>query len=387
MSVMRLKIERFLRVFWMILIPCASQSALIQMDQLWPKSRLSLRVCYAQSISDLKDTAISFKLIGHRVETVSDLSLVPFHENLKPLIQHAVEASFTSAKTGITFVGWKNCSEEAADVVVFYDLDHVDENSNEPLQLAAGTRGKSKDFSRNSIRINDSALNGFRNGLSTALKDLSDWHYGPTDSIEKNWDHYGQYVFVKNMVHEFGHVAGLRHEHERFNLTELRAYDTSIDHYYSEDLDSKNTLYQKNHEYVSRAEVQEFGVKNPNSSMHYFQNLYEIDAEKTFLICQLVDRTDLGLFAKLHLLGLFTEMHLEGDFNPRALKKAFCTDRTWVKLMPKTEFEQGTLLDSQSQSALKSVYTGSEFKDLTRDEISVFNYIQTRWVSLNQGYW
>ena len=117
------------------------------------------------------------------------------------------------------------------------------------------------------------------------------------------------------------------------------------------------------------------------------QNLYEIDAEKTFLICQLVDRTDLGLFAKLHLLGLFTEMHLEGDFNPRALKKAFCTDRTWVKLMPKTEFEQGTLLDSQSQSALKSVYTGSEFKDLTRDEISVFNYIQTRWVSLNQGYW
>ncbi len=378
-----------LAVFWISPLAQASFPSKIQIGTLWKKTEL--KVCFANRVADLKGTAVDFKTLPNgKIESFSDLKIVPVPSDLQPLIQKAVSDSFTKEKTGIAFTGWKDCIAGSFDVAIVYNQDFIPDGDVSPRYLAAAEIGKPESFARTSIRLNDSFRRGYYDqGISVTQKDLMDWNYPAATEFEDNWNNFGKYAFIKDVVHEFGHVAGLMHEQERFTLKDLKATDITQDQAYSDEIFEMVDRDRKLEALISMPKTKDFGSLNSLSTMHYFHNDYDLAAEKTRLICATLDRTDLPTWGELHMRGLYKDItHSDGsDFTHEALKKIFCTDTTYLSLLPKTEYENGSLLDHQDQATLKTVYTGASFEDLSAGDKAQWEYIKNHWLILNHIYW
>ena len=370
-------------------ISTSSHAALVQADALWTKHHL--RVCFAESKEDLKNTAIDLnRLDDGSTETLKSLKIVPVRADLKPLIQQVVQDSFTEENTGIIFSGWSSCQAGNAEVVVFYVDDVINPDENSERYLAAGTIGKPEGQKRNSIRINDTKVRGYYDqSIMSNLTDLIQWSYGVDRAYEENWNQFGKYALMKDVVHEFGHIAGLLHEQERFDLKHLKEDDISQGQDYSDEINESDVRDAKLEALLPATKKKSYGELNANSTMHYFHNDYDEASERTRLICALLEKNDLVEWADLYLKGLYQKLTgTDGaDFTHVALKNRFCEDTGYLLMNPKLQFERHQLLDHQSQSALKASYLHKPFEDLNADELKALDYVREHWVPLSQSYW
>lgn len=159
-------------------------------------ARKNIDVCFGTS-ADFGSTSLSQETRSYKISP-SDLLL--FTDAQKNVIQNIVNTEFTEARTGIHFVGWRDCSESPkSDVVLF--------------------RAERSDLPEGSASL--------ANGITRGVNNLS----YPV-AVEKNPSELKRFVLLKThrnqkilkmvtdneslsitTLHEFGHIAGLRHEH------------------------------------------------------------------------------------------------------------------------------------------------------------------------------
>ncbi len=176
----------------MLLSVLSIQAAVYEPLVLWNK--LDVSVCFYKERTHLEDTELR-----NLTRAKKKYNIVPGALNIQEQsrITRFVQDSFSAQTTGISFFGFKNCkSPVQADVVVM---------TNSPFSLQGGRKKKS--FGRASI--GEAGVISYR-GRGFFKKKPG--FYGTTG--EK------AYVYLAELdkttaVHEFGHIAGLRHEHAR----------------------------------------------------------------------------------------------------------------------------------------------------------------------------
>ena len=332
----------------------------MQVDSKWPNPHL--KVCFTSSQEQLKHRAVPLRSYSRDDrENFEDLELAPLDSELKELIQTAVEKNFSVENTGITFEGWKDCVGDE-ELAIFYVLDVMRDPWQERVS-EAGSIGIPSSFSATSIRIDRSDVAGYRSeNIAPSLRTILDW-YDDTNLERKNWIAFEQYAFVKHIVHEFGHVAGLAHEHLRLNFEELKKFDISP---------GKNAsvlLQERNENYPAGIE---FGRPNPLSTMGQLRTWYEIASEKSRLLCEMSKGKNLRASLVAHL---------------KKLPPHFCEDLSYLAFSPKVQFEEGHLLDLQSQRALLSVYANVPFEDSLDEEQNLLDYVENVWGKMTELSW
>jgi len=117
-------------------------------------------------------------------------------ENNKSIISSSVQSEYTKEQTGIHFTGWKTCqADDLSDVVILIgSKGEVGITSQGQASLG---RADSEDIGK--IRETDKK--------AFVFIDVGMWE---TDT---QWSREDYIKFIT--LHEFGHIAGLRHEHIR----------------------------------------------------------------------------------------------------------------------------------------------------------------------------
>ncbi len=159
----------------------------IYSDNLWDKK--DIRVCFAGEEKE------------PRTESGFELKIKNWNRVQKNNLQLWVGQEFTSERTGIYFTGWKDCQNSPnADVILFY-------NSNSRIKrfFHGGLDGVAGELGPRY----DGEVKGFPNARSII-------------AISKTGMNKGI------VIHEFGHVAGLAHEH---NHPDIPRDDKSCSHY------------------------------------------------------------------------------------------------------------------------------------------------------------
>ena len=391
---------RIFTLFCGIGLAHSAAAALIQPDTLWKKK--TLNVCFAEKRADLRRTEVTLAGFskagapdGIDAEKLSELQVVPVPDDLKPLIQKAVEDSFSPQDTGISFTGWSDC-KAPHDVAVFYVMDDLDRDPNRMRTFAAGSVGASQKFSRTSVRLNHSKVMGFRGDFTApSIKELAVSVYGKDEAQEKLWEVYGKYDFLRAVVHEFGHIAGLLHEQERFSKADFERYDISYQHLTSADLIEENNRTQELSQFLPKTRTRKIGKANPFSTMHYYESDYDEFAEKTRLMCELVHQQNLNWDQEYTLsnfyakrIGVERKVIVDTKIDYHAeLQRTFCSDPTPFTLTAKSLFDRRELMDLQSKAALKSVYLHQTFVDPLEDETELLDFIPKFWGSMTSFYW
>jgi hypothetical protein len=197
---------------WVILtlISSVAQAGLYS-PQTWPNKKIE--VCFARGGLDIRDA-------GGNPTTTSALKASD-----RAKVRLWTEHDYTPQTTGIHFVGWKDCEEAPeAEIVVFYSW-----RSRIWHALAGGTEGYAY------------------------VGPVAQGMY-PEFPNAKNFVWLSRAGFSRGVtLHEFGHAAGLYHEHERKERTQ----DPACDDY------SKNPIREP-----SRYEIY-FGAYDSKSIMNY----------------------------------------------------------------------------------------------------------------------
>lgn len=178
----------------------AGPENLVEPYVVWSKKQVS--VCYASS-KDFTKTQLP-----DSAPELREAAITSFTAAQKTLIKTAVTGAYSSAATGIEFVGWEECSKKPeSDAYLF----HISDAEQPFLGIAsigeAGNYGyvdvpldqTGKNKSRVFGMFKDPSKKAFV-GINTAL--LSDKIALKVDDNLK-----------LTAIHEFGHLAGLRHEH------------------------------------------------------------------------------------------------------------------------------------------------------------------------------
>lgn len=179
-------------------------------QHLWDKR--TLLVCFASTLDHLTGAAIELD----RSESLEQLKIEPIHLADRILIKSAVARSFSLETTGIEFIGWQDCPSNEPEMrkidVVLFSAPFPQHS----ITAAAGCIGdpqKSVDKERSSIRIEASAFRDYPDrkeflrfadflGIGLSRAEIS---------------HLDVVYPSLQIVHEFGHVSGLRHEHCRLD--------------------------------------------------------------------------------------------------------------------------------------------------------------------------
>lgn len=170
-----------------------ANDGVIDPNVIWTKKSIS--VCWAgkEKIRLLNPNFVSF-LEDENIPTVY------LDENLKSKIQNKINEQYSIQKTGVEFTGWNNCAENSsnADIAIF----------------------GLKEFR---------STPEFRTYLKKVANEIPDLLYVANGSVDKI-GHKAKMVYfglnhnssleveISDMitaVHEFGHLAGLQHEHLR----------------------------------------------------------------------------------------------------------------------------------------------------------------------------
>lgn len=145
-------------------------------DYLWSQSEL--RVCFAKGESTKRtDLAIEVKVMN-------------WSKSKREKVRRWVEEEYTPERTGVHFTGWESCERDPkADIVLFTSPVGLFERviSFKHIYYGLATIG---------TRLGSDKINGYPDAQGALW--LSD--RGFSKSVT---------------VHEFGHIAGLNHEHDR----------------------------------------------------------------------------------------------------------------------------------------------------------------------------
>ncbi|MES2527949.1 MAG: M12 family metallo-peptidase [Bdellovibrionota bacterium] len=146
-------------------------------------------VCFADAEEDI------------RVENGFKIKVKNWSKSNRKNVQKWVNEEYSEARTGIYFTGFKSCSQETeADVILFY-------NSNSYIK-----------------RFVLGDIDGVAGDLGPRKNDKVDGFPGARSlvAISKTGMNKG------TVIHEFGHVAGLAHEHNHYDAPKD---DKSCPHY------------------------------------------------------------------------------------------------------------------------------------------------------------
>ena len=173
-------------IFFSLQLPALAVAG-IYSHNLWERKEIS--VCFAGPEKEL------------RIENGHELKIKNWKKRDKKNIEFWVNEEFSPERTGIHFVGWKSCTVTTeSDVVLFY-------NSNSYVErfVHGGLDGLAGDLGPRRVE----SVSGFPWARSMV-------------AISKTGMNKG------TAIHEFGHVAGLAHEHNHYDAPK---YDKSCPHY------------------------------------------------------------------------------------------------------------------------------------------------------------
>ncbi len=224
----------------------------------WTKTEIS--VCFATKNEWTKSRIRKTQGFGSLAKADEGL---PFTLDQKSLIQDIVTANYTEEETGIHFTGWKDCSETPKSDVYLFRMEKVSSlkgkaniGDNSEYHRVAKLPSNPEDKTPSKVKfvkMKDSGLKEYvllntkvdevetPNAASVARKDKT--------TFEEH--------FQMTTLHEFGHIAGLRHEHARLEDAK-------------EDINCKTTY--KNVDEMKEEEAittEKFSVYDPNSIMSY----------------------------------------------------------------------------------------------------------------------
>lgn len=176
---------RFLATFFLFLFSLKVLAGIYETKVLW--SRKEVQVCFYDNPSQLEDTTLKNKKEMHLKYRVDPDE---FSEKAKKRIKNVILSEFSESQTGISFHGWQDCSK-------------VDDSQVDVRIIRS--RGVPFYFLRKAAPFDGSASVG-ENGIIEKQ--------GYIKGLQSQKAHV---LLTKTkkafIVHEFGHIAGLRHEH------------------------------------------------------------------------------------------------------------------------------------------------------------------------------
>ncbi len=132
--------------------------------------------------------------------TLRDAGLVQFSNEIKSVISTTITEEYSISRTGIEFIGWKNCSEtNNPDLIIFqaYGENRTNESFGEST-IGEHSYFDTYGYHRTDLNTVDAVFLRYKRTLNGRLGMVST-----------------QQSLQMTAIHEFGHVAGLRHEHVR----------------------------------------------------------------------------------------------------------------------------------------------------------------------------
>jgi len=161
------------------------QAGIVEPKVLWEKNQIT--TCFYD-----KESQLSLTRLKSRKDTLKDYNFKPreLSRREKKKVMETVLKDFTPERTGIHFVGWKDCSK-----------------TDNPDLIVMEAKGKVPFLTRPTF--NGRAVIG-EDGLAEQDEHGNFGFFQKTGLVS----HLALYTQNKaTVIHEFGHVAGLRHEH------------------------------------------------------------------------------------------------------------------------------------------------------------------------------
>lgn len=181
-----------------IFVMSSSFGAVAKLDKLWPTS--NIKVCFASK--DHKLTTIEYNDLGH-LSSLSPKVFGKWDEHLKTKVKSWINNEYKKEITGVFFSGFEDCSSELKNEVVAIYISS-DSITNVPANMKHHGMASIANNGHLDFSINKKAYAYF---LHPKLVKLD---MGTSYSVEEI-----ELIFKQNVIHEFGHLAGLLHEHDR----------------------------------------------------------------------------------------------------------------------------------------------------------------------------
>lgn len=165
-----------------------SKTATVFEDQFkWNKT--SIQVCWG--------TIEQFISVNHDLGVKIDAQdLISFSHDLQQQVQNKIQTQFTVDRTGIEFIGWTSCALAPEFDIIIYGAYGYKNNKNGPERSLLGS-----------------------SNIGRAELDLKSLRKGPgfifLNQMNGPQEKFSTEKLILTALHEFGHAAGLRHEHIR----------------------------------------------------------------------------------------------------------------------------------------------------------------------------
>ncbi|MBC7691033.1 MAG: hypothetical protein H7222_04640 [Methylotenera sp.] len=338
----------------------------ITQNNKWNKTAVS--VCFATTSKDLTDAA--YKAPSTTSRFPAEISVKPFTELLRSSAKSAIMATYTSESTGIHFVGWKDCSpsgEPKADVVLFIGPE------TSPGIATAGTIGDpAKDVDRNpsghrqtSICINPLLFQSTEFPAFERFSRALDAKLSAADYVKAAG---GESFWQKALVHEFGHVAGLYHEHNRSEAESGSVNTAPL-------FESQRKSLIQGTRTESLAKVDQpvpTGAYDFQSAMSYEWRMTKEFAVRTKFFCQKLDQLSASEAMSNPLIRDTLRIYEISRKDPEAAKGSlndlFCAGAPYEKLLLSSQMANRTLLSPGDREALASMYLARPVTGSWREE-------------------
>lgn len=239
--------------------PQSVASSIVTKKYKWSKSKVS--VCFIDSEKQFQNFNQQ-DLFVNEASNVKELVITPISGQFKADIKAAVESSFNTQKTGLQFVGWNDCGQSIPDVAIVFSNSP---NDNTLSVSEIGDPAKKHNIKKiNLVRLNS----GYFLATDNLMKEISEKHQLEKPNLIKMINDFKSFQKFSSIAHEFGHLAGLHHEHFREDHAEaLKNIDLTFDSTYAQNLLATTKMSNLNTD--DFLVVSEF---DPFSAMNYMRN-------------------------------------------------------------------------------------------------------------------
>ena len=175
---------------FLVLIPYTSLASTGHKFIIWDKKEI--KVCWHGNFPTPNQSFTESQL--KEIEVLG--KFIPLDEQTKTLIAQTIQNEYTEKKTGIHFNGWGNCERnDSSDVFILIGSNDFSESTSQ----GSASLGLADSDDIQKLRTPDKK--------AFVFIDVSMW------DPDAKWSRED---YIKSTsLHEFGHIAGLRHEHIR----------------------------------------------------------------------------------------------------------------------------------------------------------------------------
>lgn len=251
---------KFLLCILILICPLTSGASAFEPMGKWNKTEI--RVCWLTSaVFKTNIDVVDENILDEHAQILTSLEL-------SQIIQNKINQEFTAQKTGIHFIGWKACKLSSTHRVIDADaviaLDSVSEY--------AGVIEGETSVGMSVVDLFESA-HVRRAADSPSLPTLV-LHLPPTSKYNSKKISFEDAVLLSS-VHEFGHLAGLHHEHMAFQddaLKDPQCTTSDFGSFFKKMVDGARRVYAKDYlENLFELRPSVRTVYDSNSLMSYCQ--------------------------------------------------------------------------------------------------------------------